>query len=83
MPYEVVISPAASRQLRKLPQPVAEKIEAQLLLLENNPRPAGCKKLSGFEAWRIRIGNYRVIYEIQDTILVVTVIAIGDRKEIY
>jgi mRNA interferase RelE/StbE len=83
MPYQVILSPAAARQLKKLPTPVVEKIETHLLELENNPRPAGCKKLTGFEAWRIRVGNYRVIYEIKDNILLITVIAIGDRKEIY
>jgi mRNA interferase RelE/StbE len=83
MPYQVILSPAAARQLRKLPPSVIEKIETHLLELEDNPRPAGCKKLTGFEAWRIRVGNYRVIYEIKDSILLVSVIAIGDRKEIY
>jgi mRNA interferase RelE/StbE len=83
MPYQVILSPAAARQLRKLPTSVVEKIETHLLELEDNPRPAGCKKLTGFEAWRIRVGNYRVIYEIENNILLITVIAIGDRKEIY
>lgn len=51
--------------------------------LETNPRPFGYKKLKGREAYRIRVGNYRIIYEIEDKILKVTVIDAGDRKEIY
>jgi mRNA interferase RelE/StbE len=83
MPYQVILSNAANKQLRKLPIQIALRIQAQLLELENDPRPLGCKKLINTEAWRIRIGDYRVIYEIKDTILMVSVIEIGHRKEIY
>ena len=51
--------------------------------LEQDPRPLGCKKLKGRDAYRIRIGDYRVIYEIQDGKLIVTVITIGHRREVY
>ncbi|HEY9125250.1 MAG TPA: type II toxin-antitoxin system mRNA interferase toxin, RelE/StbE family [Bacteroidales bacterium] len=51
--------------------------------LGNNPRPFGYKKLKGEDAYRIRIGDYRIIYEIDDTIIVVTVVSVGHRKEIY
>ncbi|MDP4186726.1 MAG: type II toxin-antitoxin system RelE/ParE family toxin [Bacteroidota bacterium] len=51
--------------------------------LANDPRPPGCKKLKGHQGYRIREGNYRVIYEINDKILTVTVIDAGDRKDIY
>ena len=54
-----------------------------MLSLESNPRPLGCKKLKGREAYRIRVGNYRIIYEIEDKILKVIVIDVSDRKEIY
>lgn len=83
MPYQVVLTNAANRQLRKLPIQIAQRIQAQLLELENDPRPSGCKKLVDVEAWRIRIGDYRVIYEIHDNILRISVIEIGHRKEIY
>lgn len=63
MPYQVVLSNAATKQLRKLSIQIAQRIQTQLFELENNPRPVGCKKLVGLEAWRIRIGDYRVIYE--------------------
>ena len=83
MPYQVILSNAANKQLRKLPFQIAQRIQAQLFELENDPRPFGCKKLIGVEAWRIRISDYRVIYEIHDNILLVSVIEIGHRKEIY
>ena len=54
-----------------------------MLQLEDNPRPTHCKKLSGREAYRIRVGNYRFIYIIKDKILLVNVIKVGHRKNIY
>lgn len=81
--YTVLILPSAQKQLGKLPGAVATRIEDKMMELEHDPRPAGCKKLKGRDAWRIRIGDYRVIYEINDGILVVTVITIGHRREVY
>ncbi len=54
-----------------------------MLTLENNPRLPGCKKLKGPLGYRIRVGDYRIIYEIQDKILLVTVLEVGNRSEIY
>jgi len=54
-----------------------------MLALENDPRPPGCKKLKGRLGYRIRVGDYRIIYEIQDKILLVTVLDVGNRSEIY
>jgi mRNA interferase RelE/StbE len=81
--YTVLILPSAQKQLSKLPNAIASRIEDRLLELEDDPRPPGCKKLKGRDAWRIRIGDYRVIYEINDGQLVITVIVIGHRKEVY
>jgi len=81
--YTVLILPSAQKQLSKLPNNVATRIEDKMLELENDPRPPGCKKLKGRDAYRIRIGDYRAIYEIQDAKLIVTVITIGDRKNVY
>ena len=81
--YTVLILPSAQKQLSKLPNTIASRIEDKLLELEQDPRPPGCKKLRGRDAWRIRIGDYRVIYEINDGRLIVTVIAIGHRREVY
>ena len=81
--YTVLILPSAQKQLSKLPNSVASRIEDKILELEGDPRPPGCKKLRGRDAWRIRIGDYRAIYEIHDGKLIVTVITIGHRREVY
>jgi mRNA interferase RelE/StbE len=81
--YTVLILPSAQKQLSKLPSTIATRIEDKLLELEHDPRPPGCKKLRGRDAWRIRIGDYRAIYEIDDGRLVVTVVAVGHRREVY
>ena len=60
-----------------------ERMSHKTLDLENDPRPPGCKKLKGRDAYRIRVGDYRVIYEIQDDRLIVDVVTIGDRKNVY
>ncbi|HXD78701.1 MAG TPA: type II toxin-antitoxin system RelE/ParE family toxin [Puia sp.] len=81
--YTVLILPSAQKQLSKLPNAIASRIEDKLLELGHGPRPPGCKKLRGRDAWRIRIGDYRAIYEIDDGRLIVTVITIGHRREVY
>lgn len=82
--YEVVFSRRAEKDIEKLPSKVVEKIIPVIISLEENPRPSGCKKLKGYiDLWRIRIGNYRVIYSIEDKILLVDIREIGDRKDIY
>ena len=83
MPYTVELTLSAQKQLSKLPNIIAERIEESLLELEENPRPGGCKKLKGRTAYRIRIGDYRAIYTINDTVLTVIVIKIGHRREVY
>ena len=81
--YTVLILPSAQKQLNKLPNAIATRIEDKMMELGDDPRPPGCKKLKGREAWRIRIGDYRVIYAINDGRLIVTVIIIGHRREVY
>ncbi|HLG40988.1 MAG TPA: type II toxin-antitoxin system RelE/ParE family toxin [Chitinophagaceae bacterium] len=82
--YQVLVSKASRKQLNKLPVFIHNKIIEDIASLSENPRPAGCKKLKGQKnAWRIRIGDYRVIYEIEDEQLRILVIAIGHRKDIY
>ncbi len=83
MPYTVELTLSAQKQLSKLSNIIAERIEESLLELEENPRPVGCKKLKGRTAYRIRIGDYRAIYTINDTVLTVIVIKIGHRREVY
>ena len=83
MSYEVFILKRAQKELAKIPQQEQYKIREAINNLAANPRPSGCKKLKGRPAWRIRVGVYRVIYEISDRKLIITVINIGHRKDIY
>jgi len=80
----VVLTPAAERQFAKLSLQVREMIAAVLVTLARNPRPPGCVKLAGAEdLWRIRVRQYRIIYQLLDDELLVVVVNIGDRNEVY
>lgn len=83
MAYEVQIVSAAEREMDKLPGAVHKRISRRILTLEDNPRPRGAKKLSGREEYRLRIGDYRVLYTVDDKNAVVTIFAVGHRREIY
>ena len=83
MTYAVDILRTAQKQLAKLDRQAQVRIIDSVNKLAFDPRPASCKKLSGRPAWRIRVGSYRVIYEIHDGKLLVIVVSIGDRKNIY
>lgn len=83
MPYQIIIERTAQKEIQKINHTDQASIIQAILELANEPRPTGCKKLKGREAWRIRVDNYRVIYEIQDNILVVTVITVGHRRNVY
>ena len=82
--YTVVLTQTAEKELRSLPSKIVERIIAVLKSLEENPRPADCKKLKGYKnLWRIRVGDYRILYVIDDVIMLVDVREIGNRKDIY
>jgi mRNA interferase RelE/StbE len=81
--YTVSLTKKAQKQLDKLSDEIAEPLLEAISRLEENPRPVGYKKLKGRNGCRIRVGNYRIIYEIFDSILLIDVIAIGHRKDIY
>lgn len=83
MAYYITISKQAIKTLEKIDEPFYSKIKKAIYSLENNPRPAGCKKLKGRDGYRIRVAEYRIIYDIYDSKLVVTVIDIGHRKNVY
>ena len=83
MRYRVILPKSVQKALDRLPDEVVKRVLARLGQLETNPRPADMKKLKGRDAWRIRIGDYRVIYEIHDQQLQVLVITVGHRREIY
>ena len=84
MAYQVFLRPAAKRDWKKLPGHVLSRIEQALLTLKENPRPHGVAKLAGMhDRWRIRIGDYRVIYQIDDTLQEVTILRIAHRRDAY
>ncbi len=83
MSYSIEILRVAQKQLAKIDRTQQNRIVDAIRKLADDPRPSGCKKLSGRPAWRIRIGAYRVIYEVHDGQLVVLVIAIGPRRDVY
>ena len=84
MRYRIEVAPAAMRQLRKLDSPARRRAQAAIELLAGQPRPSGAKKLVGGDGeWRVRTGDYRIVYEIHDAILLVLVVAVGHRRDIY
>ncbi|MFO7670330.1 MAG: type II toxin-antitoxin system RelE/ParE family toxin [Bacteroidales bacterium] len=83
MKYTILIERYAQKQIMKLDKKVIPVIKSAIAGLADNPRPYGCKKLRGEDAYRIRVGDYRVIYEIYDSKIIVTVVSVGHRKDIY
>jgi mRNA interferase RelE/StbE len=81
--YEVFILPRARKQLANLPKQNYARVRDSISMLAGNPRPTGCKKLTGRAGWRVRAGDYRVIYEIDDGEKRVIVLDVGHRKDIY
>ncbi|MEO0537068.1 MAG: type II toxin-antitoxin system RelE/ParE family toxin [Cyanobacteria bacterium P01_A01_bin.123] len=84
MTYQVVFKPAAQRQLKKLTPVVQKRLIELIESLTDEPRPPNCKKLKGrLDQYRLRSGDYRIIYSINDTTLIVKVIKLGHRRDIY
>jgi len=83
MNYSIKIKRTAQKSLARISQPNQNKIVEAIKALEIEPRPSGCKKLSGREAWRIRVGHYRIIYEIQESELIILVVVVGHRSQVY
>ena len=87
MSYRVELSPAAERDVRKLDPHIRKQVTHDILRLEDNPRPQGVERLEAKQKlYRVYVGPgkvYRVIYEIRDEILVVLVVRVGDRKDVY
>jgi mRNA interferase RelE/StbE len=81
--YKLELLPAAVRALRKLDPSVRPRIEGALLLLCEDPRPPGARALQGRQGLRVRVGDYRIIYLVEDEVLVVIVITVGHRREVY
>jgi mRNA interferase RelE/StbE len=84
MAYRIEFSPRADRQYRKLPPSVQARLKPRIDALAQNPRPPGVEKLSESENfYRIRVGDYRVVYQIEDDVLLVLVVKVEHRKEVY
>jgi mRNA interferase RelE/StbE len=81
--YKITISKTAQKQLDKLQDNIANRLIEAIYNLAEDPRPTGCKKLKGRDGYRVREGDYRIIYNIFDNILLIDVIALGHRKDIY
>lgn len=84
MAYQISIAPAAERQLKKLPEQVVAQIVPLLKSLAEDPRPVGVKKLKGGDGiWRVRTGDYRILYTVEDRKLTILVLSIDHRKQVY
>lgn len=84
MAYTVLLKPSADRELSKLPHQAQRRITDKLVELSDNPRPSGVEKLAGGKnEYRVRVGSYRIIYAIEGDRLIVLVLRIADRKDVY
>jgi mRNA interferase RelE/StbE len=82
--YAVEVKPSARKELEALPDNVLPRVVTKLEALGHTPRPAGCKKLKGYKSqWRIRVGDWRVVYIIDDSAKVASVTRIAHRREVY
>ena len=81
--YKIEIKKSAVKEISKLPIKDLKRILKEIELLANNPRPFGAIKLSGDEKYRLRVGNYRLLYQIFDDKLIIIVVKVGHRKDVY
>jgi len=81
--YKLLIKSSAAKELEAVPKKDRQRIVTKIRSLSVEPRPPGCERLSGHDLYRIRQGNYRVLYTVQDPDLVVVIVMIGHRREVY
>jgi len=81
--YRLEVKRSAAKEIADLPKAECKRVAAKIQLLASDPRPHGCEKLSGAEKYRIRQGDYRILYEIDDSTKLVIIVKVGDRKEVY
>ena len=81
--YKINIKRSAEKELESLPDKIHDKVVSRLLLLKNNPRPQGVKKLRGESGYRIRVGDYRVLYDIDDKNNALEIYSVAHRRQVY
>ena len=83
MTYRIELRPTAVKALRSIPKSHTNRLRGAIALLAANPRPPGAKKLRSRDAYRVRVGDYRIIYTVEDDVLLIVVLALGHRQGIY
>ncbi|WP_339621178.1 type II toxin-antitoxin system RelE/ParE family toxin [uncultured Salinibacterium sp.] len=83
MAYRIEVTPAAARALERVNHQHRDRIRGAIALLAQDPRPPGARALQGLPGFRVRIGDYRIVYTIQDDVLLVVVITLGHRRDVY
>ncbi len=81
--YRIELRPAAARALRKLDPQIRHRIRGAIALLAHDPRPPGARAMQGRSGLRVRVGDYRIIYTVADDVLLVVVVTLGHRRDIY
>ena len=81
--YSIVFKQSVAKDFRQIPKKDVQRILKRIDSLSEDPRPAGVDKLSGDEKYRIRQGNYRILYTIEDEIITVTIVKVGHRRDVY
>ena len=82
--YSVLIKPSAKREIESIPQKWhRQRVVTRIRALANDPRPPGCEKLTGQDRYRLRQGTYRIVYSVEDDSLVVYVVKVGHRRDVY
>lgn len=81
--FRLLIKPSAVREIEGLPKADRQRVVKRIQALGSDPRPPGCEKLSGRELYRVRQGSYRIVYEIVEREVVVTVVKVGHRRDVY
>ena len=81
--YRIEVRPAAARSLRKVDPSMRARVQGVIALLAEDPRPPGARRLQGRPGFRVRVGDYRIIFTVTDEVLLVVVVALGHRREVY
>jgi mRNA interferase RelE/StbE len=81
--YKVYFKASVEKDFTAIPKKELVKILRRIKALSENPRPAGCEKLTGHERYRVRQGRYRIVYSIEDEVLTVWIVKVGHRKDVY